>query len=191
MRQKSHNRLENIGGHQGEEAASSFGLTLVESEKTGTEEIGVASRPKVHPYDRTQCGKTRRRRQMRKYFSQSARLAGSRPLEQQRRAGLWPESFDEMWQALNVRHGKQDGTRQMIDLLKLAKQNGHGRLRAAIETALATGCTDGAAVQHLFHAPDLSRTPCEAIDIGSLERYQRPLPVMNEYDQLLVAGGPR
>ncbi len=35
----------------------------------------------------------------------------------------------------------------MIDLLKLAKQNGHGRLRAAIETALATGCTDAAAVQ--------------------------------------------
>ena len=77
-------------------------------------------------------------------------LAGSRPLAQQRRAGLWPESFDAMWQALNVRHGKQDGTRQMIDLLKLAKQNGHGRLRAAIEMALATGCTDAAAVQHLF-----------------------------------------
>jgi hypothetical protein len=46
-------------------------------------------------------------------------------------------------------------------------------------------------VQHLFHAPDLNRTPCEAIDIGSLERYQRPLPVMNEYDQLLMAGGRR
>jgi hypothetical protein len=118
-------------------------------------------------------------------------LAGSRPLEQQRRAGLWPESFDAMWQALNARHGKQDGTRQMIDLLKLAKQNGHGRLRAAIETALAIGCTDAAAVRHLFHAPDLNRTPCEEIDIGSLERYQRPLPVMKEYDQLLVAGGSR
>jgi hypothetical protein len=112
-------------------------------------------------------------------------------LEQQRRAGLWPESFDAMWQALIVRYGKQDGTRQMIDLLKLAKQNGHGRLRAAIETALATGCTDAAAVQHLFHAPDLNRRPCEAIDIGSLDRYQRPMPVMNEYDQLLMAGGPR
>ena len=61
------------------------------------------------------------------------------------------------WQALIVRHGKQDGTRQMIDLLKLAKQNGHGRLREAIETALATVCTDAAAVQHLFNAPDLSR----------------------------------
>lgn len=37
-------------------------------------------------------------------------LAGSRPLEQQRRAGLWPASFDEIWQSLMTRHGKQTGT---------------------------------------------------------------------------------
>jgi transposase len=118
-------------------------------------------------------------------------LAGSRPLEQQRQAGLWPESFDVIWQSLIERHGKSAGTKQMIDLLKLTRQHGHSRLREAIETALATGCTDAAAVEHLFHARDLSRVPCAAIDIGSLERYQRPLPVMNEYDQLLMAGGQR
>ncbi len=118
-------------------------------------------------------------------------LAGSRPLEQQRQAGLWPESFDAMWNSLMDRLGKQAGTRQMIDLLKLGKQNGRGRLREAIETALATGCTDAAAVQHLFHTQDLNRVPCETIDIGFLERYQRPMPVMNEYDQLLAPGGAR
>jgi transposase len=118
-------------------------------------------------------------------------LAGSRPLEQQRQAGLWPESFDVIWRSLMERHGKSSGTKQMIDLLKLGKHNGHGRLREAIETALATGCKDAAAVQHLFYARDLNRVPCEAIDIGSLERYQRPLPMVNEYDQLLMAGGLR
>jgi transposase len=116
-------------------------------------------------------------------------LAGSRPLEQQRAAGLWPESFDVIWQSLMERHGKSSGTKQMIDLLKLGKHNSHKRLREAIETALATGCKDAAAVQHLFYARDLNRAPCEAIDIGSLERYQRPMPLMNEYDQLLMAGG--
>jgi transposase len=116
-------------------------------------------------------------------------LAGSRPLEQQRRAGLWPDSFDEIWQALITRHGKQSGTRQMIDLLKLTKEVGRDRLQQAIETALQTGCTDTAAVQHLLQATDLNRPVCEAMDIGSLERYQRPLPVMNEYDQLLGVGG--
>jgi transposase len=116
-------------------------------------------------------------------------LAGSRPLEQQRQAGLWPESFDVIWQSLMERHGKSSGTKQMIDLLKLGKHNGHGRLQEAIETALATGCKDAAAVQHLFYTRDLNRVPCDAIDIGSLERYQRPLPMVNEYDQLLMAGG--
>ncbi len=79
----------------------------------------------------------------------------------------------------------------MIDLLKLGKQNGRVRLQEAIETALETGCTDAAAEQHLFYARDLHRPACEAMDIGSLERYQRPLPVMNEYDLLLTAGDQR
>jgi hypothetical protein len=118
-------------------------------------------------------------------------LAGSRPLEQQRRAGLWPESFDQIWQSLMDRHGKQSGTRQMIELLKLTRQHGHDRLWQAIEQALATGCSDPAAVQHLLHAGELKHAACEAIDVGLLERYERPLPVMNEYDQLLMAGGAR
>lgn len=116
-------------------------------------------------------------------------LAGSRPLEQQRRAGLWPASFDQIWQSLVERHGKQSGTRQMIEMLMLTRQHGHERLRQAIEKALATGCTDPAAVRHLLHAGELRHAVCEVIDIGLLERYERPLPVMNEYDRLLVAGG--
>ena len=87
------------------------------------------------------------------------------------------------------RHGKQSGTKQMIEMLKLVRQYGHDRLRQAIEKALATGCTDPAAVRHLLHAGELNHLICEAIDVGLLERYERPLPVMNEYDQLLMAGG--
>ena len=49
-------------------------------------------------------------------------LAGSKPLEQKRQAGLWPASFDRIWEALMERHGKQSGTRQMIDLLKLGAE---------------------------------------------------------------------
>lgn len=124
-------------------------------------------------------------------FRKPGALAGSRPLEQQRRAGLWPESFDAIWQAFMGRYGKQDGTRQMIDLLKVIREFGRDRLQDAIESALVAGCTDSAAVLHLLHAADLSRPPCEPIDIGYLERYQQPLPGMNEYDQLLAAGDVR
>jgi hypothetical protein len=118
-------------------------------------------------------------------------LAGSRPLEQQRRAGLWPRSFDQIWQALMARDGKQIGTKHMIELLKLLRQFGREHVGRAIDTALETGCTDIAAVKHLVQTDGLSRPVCEAIEIGSLERYHRPAPVMNEYDQLLTAGDAR
>ena len=115
-------------------------------------------------------------------------LAGSTPLVQQRQAGLWPPSFDQIWQSLIERNGKQSGTRQMIDLLKLTREHGHAKLRGAIELALSMGCHDAAAVKHLLHADELKHARCDAMDIGFLERYARPLPVMTEYDQLLRAG---
>ena len=116
-------------------------------------------------------------------------LAGSKPLEQMREAGLWPPSFDRIWQGLIARHGKQSGTRQMIELLKTAQKQGRPKLQAAIERALDAGCYDAAAVQHLVNAEELRHTPCEAIDVGALQRYSRPIPLMTEYDQLLSAGG--
>ena len=118
-------------------------------------------------------------------------LAGSKPLEQKRQAGLWPPSFDRIWQALIERHGKQSGTRQMIELLKLAPKHGQPKLQEAIESALAGNCYDAAAVRHLLNADELRHLSCEAVDVGVLERYARPLPVMHEYDQLLTAGGER
>ena len=118
-------------------------------------------------------------------------LAGSKPLEQRRQAGLWPESFDRIWQALIERHGKQSGTRQMIELLKLAPRHGHRQLQDAVEAALAGNCFDAAAVRHLLNAQELRHRSCEAMDVGTLERYARPLPLMQEYDQLLTAGGAR
>ena len=113
-------------------------------------------------------------------------MAGSKPLEQRRQAGLWPPSFDRIWEALMERHGKQNGTRQMIELLKLATQYGQAQLQEAIESALASQCYDAAAVRYLLHADELRHSRCEAVDVGALERYARPLPMMHEYDQLLT-----
>jgi hypothetical protein len=76
----------------------------------------------------------------------------------------------------------------MIDLLKLSQQYGYQKLREAVESALANRCYDSAAVQHLLNAEHLRHTACEAIDVGALERYTRPLPGMHEYDQLLTSG---
>jgi hypothetical protein len=115
-------------------------------------------------------------------------FAGSKALEQWRQAGRWPDSFDRLWTELMKRHGKQPGTRKMIELLALGKQHGYDRLRAAVESARDVGSHDVSAVRYLLTANDACRTELPAIEVGLLGRYERPLPIMNDYDQLLSAG---
>jgi transposase len=112
-------------------------------------------------------------------------LAGSTPLAQWRQAGRWPECFDHLWQALNARHGRQEGTRQMIELLSLGTSEGWDHLRAAVEQALALGCQDVAAIRHLLVAGRLAKPAVADIEVGVLARYERPQPVLSSYDQLL------
>lgn len=112
-------------------------------------------------------------------------LAGSRPLQQWRASGRWPESFDRLWRSLELREGKQAGTRTMIELLQQGSKHGWERLRQAIEQALELGCTDAAAVRHLLVFGKLGHAPVEGFALDGLERYERPLPVLSEYDQLL------
>ena len=112
-------------------------------------------------------------------------LAGSTPLAQWRLAGRWPDSFDRLWQALNTRHGRQQGTRQMIELLSLGASEGWDQLRCAVDQALSLGCQDVAAIRHLMISAQLDRPAVEAIEVGLLARYERPMPVMSGYDQLL------
>jgi hypothetical protein len=112
-------------------------------------------------------------------------LAGSKPLAAWRQRGLWPESYDRLLEQLIGRHGKQSGTRQMIQVLSLIKQHGHARVRAAVEEALALGCADAAAILHLAAAEDLVHTRGALIELGELARFERPLPAMTNYDALL------
>lgn len=114
-------------------------------------------------------------------------LAGSSPLRQWRERGRWPESFDRLWQSLQQRQGKQTGTREMIELLTLGKRHGWDRLQSAIETSLALGCSDAAAVRHLVSASELGRPHAASFELTGLERYDRPVPQMEEYDLLLGA----
>jgi hypothetical protein len=112
-------------------------------------------------------------------------LAGSTPLEQWRRQGRWPDSYDRLWQSLMKRHGKQAGTREMIELLLEGRRLGYDRLQQAVELALEAGSSDAAAVRYLLNAADLEREQPETLDVGVLSRYERPLPVLVNYDELL------
>ncbi|MHB8527878.1 MAG: IS21 family transposase [Candidatus Acidiferrales bacterium] len=117
-------------------------------------------------------------------------LAGSAPLQQWRERGRWPESFDRLWQSLRERHGKQAGTREMIELLRLGPRHGWEALKKTVEQALTLGCTDAAAVRHLLAAGELKHREQSMPELGSLERYERPVPVLSDYDGLLGAVTP-
>jgi transposase len=116
-------------------------------------------------------------------------LAGSKPLEQWRRLGRWPASYDRFWQGLNERLGKAAGTKEMIGLLHLGRIHGQTALRVAIDTALTLGVRDSAAVRHLLTQPYLEHDRSARVDIGALAVFERPLPALEAYDTLLV--GPR
>jgi transposase len=112
-------------------------------------------------------------------------LAGSTPLKQWRERGRWPDEYDRYWEVLMRRQGKQAGTRQMVELLGLGKKLGYDRLQQAMSLALANGCGDVAAVRYLLTAEASPPPRLESFELGELARYERPLPGVQDYDQLL------
>jgi hypothetical protein len=112
-------------------------------------------------------------------------LVGAKALAAWRERGLWPQSYDRLLEELIRRHGKQSGTRQMIQVISLVKEHGHERVRAAVELAVSLGCSDAAAIRHLAGAADLVHAHNAIVELGALARFERPLPVMTDYDRLL------
>lgn len=114
-------------------------------------------------------------------------FAGSKPLAQWREAGRWPDCYDELWDRLRARHGKQQGTRSMIEVLTLGREFGHDRLREAITSAVSLGAYDAAAVRYLLTEARLHKARPDPVDVGELARYDRPMPSVADYDALLAA----
>ena len=115
-------------------------------------------------------------------------FAGSKPLEQWRQQGCWPASYDTLWQRLMQRYGRQNGTREMIELLQLGKKHGYDQLQKAVTSALELGCSDVGAVRYLLGAAGQQRPRPEPVDVGARARSARPLPQLNHYDELRHRG---
>jgi hypothetical protein len=75
----------------------------------------------------------------------------------------------------------------MIRLLQLGKAQGYEKVQTAAESALAWGYGDEAAVCYLLLSEAAVRPPQKVLEVGWLDRYERPQPKVNEYDQLLAA----
>lgn len=114
-------------------------------------------------------------------------LRGSKPLAQWRAQGRWPPSYDRLWGLMTARHGRQSGTRAMVALIRMGREFGYAKLEAAVDRALELGCLDVAAIRHLLMTDQLQHGVVEAIEIGVLAAYERPLPTMVQYDQLFLS----
>jgi transposase len=112
-------------------------------------------------------------------------FAGSKPLAQWRAAGRWPACYDELWDRLRARHGKQNGTRSMVAVLAMGREFGHDHLRAAVASTVSLGACDVAAVRYLLTEMGLHKPRPNPIDVGELARYDRPMPSVADYDTLL------
>jgi hypothetical protein len=114
-------------------------------------------------------------------------FAGSKPLAQWRDAGRWPACYDELWDRLRARHGKQNGTRAMVAVLALGREFGDDHLRSAVAATVSLGACDVAAVRYLLTEAGLHKARPHPVDVGALARYDRPLPNLADYDTLLVS----
>jgi transposase len=114
-------------------------------------------------------------------------MAGSTPLQQWRQAGRWSACMDLIWRELEQRHGKVKGTREMISLVRAGSIDGWEKLIATVEEALRLGISDAAAVLHLLHMPDPEQRRQHAVALAEeLLQFERPMPVMDNYDLLLA-----
>lgn len=114
-------------------------------------------------------------------------MAGSTPLQQWREAGRWPECMDRIWKKLEDKHGKSQATREMIALVRVGLKEGWDSLVRAVKEALLLGVSDPAAVMHILHAPAAEQRKEYAVSLSKeLAQFERPQPVMDEYDQLLA-----
>src|ERR1019366_6454073 len=87
----------------------------------GWQELREGARELVARHERS-CERYRQGLDLEHYLDVLERkpgaLAGSRPLQQWRESGRWPQRFDRLWPSLEHREGKQAGTRTMIELLQ-------------------------------------------------------------------------
>jgi hypothetical protein len=67
----------------------------------------------------------------------------------------------------------------------LAREHGPAKVRQAVEEALELGCSDVGAVRYLLSSGGQEQQPAAApAQIGALNRYDRPQPSLEAYDQL-------
>jgi hypothetical protein len=116
-------------------------------------------------------------------------LAGASALAQGPREGrVFTDAHDRFWAAARREHGDAAGTRALIEVLLLHRRMAPGDVVAGIDATLKAGSTVPELVAiEARRLRDATLAPVVPIEAG-LGRYDRPVPGLGGYDQLLAAG---
>ena len=117
-------------------------------------------------------------------------LPGATALVQARQAGTFTDAHQRFWDMARRRHGDQAGTRALIEVLLAHRRLPHDSIVTALDAANHTGITDPAVITVEARRHSDQRSQADVIPIGALARYDRPVPDVTVYDQLLT-GEPR
>lgn len=111
-------------------------------------------------------------------------LAGATALQSARASGSFGDAHERFWTAARRKLGDAAGTRALIEVLLAHRHLDHDVLVAGIDRALSAGSVDPAVVlvEARRSAEDRHQVP---IPIGSLHAFDRPMPVLSSYDELL------
>jgi transposase len=115
-------------------------------------------------------------------------LARSLALRQQRDRGDWPACFDELWDRIAERVGRQQAARQMVDVLLLCREHPVARVELAVRGALAAGAHDGRAVALLARQSERPMAAALEIDARLAGIGAPPPDDLCGYDALREAG---
>jgi hypothetical protein len=113
-------------------------------------------------------------------------MLGATALVQARQAGTFTHAHQRFWDQARRRLGDQGGTRALIEVLLTHRRLPPEAIVEALQAANQTGITDPAVVivEARRHADQ--RPPADVVPIGALARYDRPVPTVAAYDQLLT-----
>ncbi len=126
-------------------------------------------------------------------------LANARALRQARETGQWPPGYDRLFGVLKQRYGDTEGTRQLLQVLLLHRDNDSAAVHQAVTQAVALGCCDAGAIAVLVRQQGACPAPPAVVgELGALARYGQTRPEsLHLYDGLrpsqaveVTHGGP-
>lgn len=115
-------------------------------------------------------------------------LPGATALVQARQAGTFTPAHQRFWDMARRRGGDQDGTRALIGILLAHRRLPHESIIEALDAANQAGIVDPTVVIVEARRHAERRPPADVVPIGTLARYDRPVPTIDAYDQLLTGG---